>query len=250
MAREVARFRGCVAVVTGAGSGIGREAALQLAAEGAVVCLTDLDEPEARQTADRIGQSSASHAVYQLDVRSESEWEAVIEEVVASHGRLDLIVNCAGITAAAAIDEMSYSEWRRVFAVNLDGAFLATKHGIRVMRASGGSIVHVSSACGVKAVAGACAYSASKAAVCMLSKAAAKECRDKNIPVRVNTASLAELVEKTGSEAAAFKSLESDTPGGRFAEPADIVAAILFLASDESRLINGIDLLVDGGYVL
>jgi NAD(P)-dependent dehydrogenase (short-subunit alcohol dehydrogenase family) len=159
---------------------------------------------------------------------------------------------------------MAYADWRRVLSVNLDGAFLGTKYGIRAMRTAGGSIVHVSSASGVKAAAGACAYSASKAGLCMLAKAAAKECRDQGIPVRVNTVCpggvktplwatmpfFRELIQKTGSEEAAFESLAAAVPGGRFAEPADVVHAILFLASEEARFVTGVDLLVDGGYVL
>jgi NAD(P)-dependent dehydrogenase (short-subunit alcohol dehydrogenase family) len=151
-----------------------------------------------------------------------------------------------------------------VLAVNLDGAFLATKHGIRAMRSSGGSIVHVGSASGIKAASGACAYSASKAGLGMLVKAAAKECRDQGIPVRINTVCpggvktpmwttmpfFQELEKKLGSQEAAFESLAGGVPGGRFSEPADVVHAILFLASDEARFVTGVDLLVDGGYVL
>ncbi len=263
MTREDQRFNGQVVLVTGAASGIGRETSLRLAAEGAVVWLTDVDEAGARQAAEHMEGLDVAHTVSRLDIRNESEWETVLERVLASNGRLDVIVNCAGISAASPLDRMPFSEWRRVFDVNVDGAFLATKHGLRAMRASGGSIVHVSSASGVKAAAGACAYSASKAAVCMLAKVAAKECRDNDIPVRVNTVCpggvktpmwnsmpfFRELVQETGSEAAALESIDSNTPGG-LAQPADVVAAILFLASEEARHINGIDLVVDGGYIL
>ena len=183
---------------------------------------------------------------------------------MAARGRLDVLVNCAGVSGATPIVEMSYSEWRRVLSVNLDGAFLGTKYGIRAMRMAGGSIVHVSSVSGIKASAGACAYSASKAGLCMLTKTAAKECLDQGIPVRVNTVCpgavktpmwmtmpfFQELTWKLGSEEAAFESLAKGVPGGRFSEPADVVHAILFLASDESRFVTGVDLLVDGGYAL
>jgi NAD(P)-dependent dehydrogenase (short-subunit alcohol dehydrogenase family) len=132
------------------------------------------------------------------------------------------------------------------------------------MQATAGSIVHVSSASGIKAAAGACAYSASKAGLCMLSRTAAKECRDHRIPVRVNTVCpggvktpmwttmpfFQDLVRKTGSEEAAFESLAGGVAGGRFSEPADVVNAILFLVSDAARYVTGIDLVVDGGYVL
>jgi NAD(P)-dependent dehydrogenase (short-subunit alcohol dehydrogenase family) len=263
-AQEPGRFAGRVALVTGAASGIGPETACRLAAEGAAACCADVNEPGIEQTAESIAQHGRLASVHRLDVGVEADWEAAVQQILSVHGRLDVLVNCAGISAAAPVAEMAYADWRRVLAVNLDGAFLATKHGIRAMRTAGGSIVHVSSASGIKAAAGACAYSASKAGLCMLSKAAAKECRDQGIPVRINTVCpggvktpmwttmpfFQELVQKSGSEEAAFASLAGDVPGSRFSEPADVVHAILFLASDEARFVTGVDLLVDGGYVL
>jgi NAD(P)-dependent dehydrogenase (short-subunit alcohol dehydrogenase family) len=264
MSRDSGRLTGRVALVTGAASGIGQEAARQFAAEGAAVCCADLNEPKAETTAGSIALLGQQASAHRLDVCVEADWEELVRQILADRGRLDVLVNCAGVSAAAPLTETSFADWRRVLSVNLDGAFLATKHGIRAMRAVGGSIVHVSSASGVKAAAGACAYSASKAGLCMLSRAAAKECRDQGIPVRVNTVCpggvktpmwttmpfFRELVEKAGSEEAAFESMAGSVPGGRFSEPADIVHAILFLASDESRFVTGVDLLVDGGYVL
>jgi 3(or 17)beta-hydroxysteroid dehydrogenase len=251
-------------MVTGAASGIGRETARQLAAEGASVCCADLNESGVEQTAALIAPIDRPASAHRLDVTVEAEWEAVVQQILAAHGRLDVLVNCAGVSAAAPVTAMSYADWRRVLSVNLDGAFLGTKCAIGAMRTAGGSIVHVSSASGVKAAAGACAYSASKAGLCMLSRAAAKECRDQGIPVRVNTVCpggvktpmwttmpfFHDLVQKTGSEEAAFESLAGGMPGGQFSEPADVVHAILFLASDESRFVTGVDLLVDGGYAL
>jgi NAD(P)-dependent dehydrogenase (short-subunit alcohol dehydrogenase family) len=157
---------------------------------------------------------------------------------------------------------MALADWQRVLAVNLDGAFLGIKHAIPAMRETGGSIVQVASASGIKAAGGAAAYSASKAGLCMLAKAAAKECRQQGLAIRVNTVCpggvktpmwsampfFRELVQHLGSEEAAFTSLASES--GPFAEPSDVVAAILFLASDDARFVTGIDLLVDGGYVL
>jgi NAD(P)-dependent dehydrogenase (short-subunit alcohol dehydrogenase family) len=253
-------FAGKTALITGAGSGIGRETARQLAAGGAQVVAADLNENAAQQTADAIGPAARGA---RLDVTDEAVWETAIQQLLAAQGRLDILVNSAGVAAAAPLAEMTLAEWRRVLAINLDGAFLATKHALRAMRQTGGSIVHVASASGIKAAGGAAAYSASKAGLCMLAKAAAKECRDQKLAIRVNTVCpggvktplwaampfFRELVERLGSEDAAFASLASES-GGPFAEPGDIVAAILFLASDEARFITGIDLLVDGGYVL
>jgi NAD(P)-dependent dehydrogenase (short-subunit alcohol dehydrogenase family) len=212
------------------------------------------------ETASQCGSSASSQ---RFDVTDEANWEEAIRRVLEQHGRLNVLVNSAGVSAASPLTETSFTEWRRVLAVNLDGAFLATRHALRAMRTTGGSIVHVSSASGIKAPPGAAAYSTSKAALCMLAKAAAKECRDQKLPVRINTVCpggvktplwstmpfFRALIQKTGSEEAAFAAMTAGT-GGQFAEPTDVVAAILFLASDEARFVTGIDLLVDDGYVL
>jgi NAD(P)-dependent dehydrogenase (short-subunit alcohol dehydrogenase family) len=253
------RFAGKNALVTGAGSGIGRTAALALAAGGAFVLAADVNLSAAQRTADEIGAAAASVG---LDVTDEAGWEEAVQRLLAARGRFDILVNSAGMSAGAPLTEMALADWRRVLAVNLDGAFLGTKHALRAMRAAGGSIVHVSSASGLKAAGGAAAYSASKAGLCMLAKAAAKECRDQGVAVRVNTVCpggvktplwttmpfFRDLVQQVGSEEAAFATLARS--GGPFAEPADVVVAILFLASDESRFVTGVDLVVDGGYVL
>jgi NAD(P)-dependent dehydrogenase (short-subunit alcohol dehydrogenase family) len=250
------RFANKTALVTGAGSGIGRATAIRLASLGAKVLCADVNEATVWQVAEDIGPSARP---CRLDVTDEAGWEAAFATLA---GSLDVMVNCAGVSAAVPLAEMSLGEWRRVLAINLDGAFLATKHALRAMRATGGSIVHVSSASGLKAAAGAAAYSASKAAVCMLVRAAAKECRDQGLPVRVNAVCpggvktpmwtsmpfFRDLVQQAGSEEAAFATLART--GGPFAESDDVVAAILFLASDEARFITGVDLVVDGGYVL
>ncbi len=253
------QFAGKSALVTGAGSGIGRAAAIELAAGGAFVLAADVNLSTAQRTADEIGAAAASAG---LDVTDEAGWEAIVGRLLADRGRFDILVNSAGVSAAALLTEMTLAEWRRVMAVNLDGAFLGTRHAIRAMRAAGGSIVHVSSVSGIKAAGGAAAYSASKAGLCMLARTAAKECRDQGLAVRVNTVCpggvktpmwstmpfFRDLVRQVGSEEAAFAALAKS--GGPFAEPGDVVAAILFLASDESRFVTGIDLVVDGGYVL
>jgi len=253
------RFVGKAALVTGAGSGIGRATALELAAGGAFVLAADVNLPAAQRTTDEIGSAAAS---FGLDVTDEAGWEAAVQRLLAVRGRFDILVNSAGVSAGAPLAEMTLADWRRVMAVNLDGAFLGTKHAIRAMRAAGGSIVHVSSASGIKAAGGAAAYSASKAGLCMLAKAAAKECRDQGFAVRVNTVCpggvktpmwttmpfFRDLVQQVGSEEAAFAALAKS--GGPFAEPGDVVTAILYLSSDESRFVTGLDLVVDGGYVL
>jgi NAD(P)-dependent dehydrogenase (short-subunit alcohol dehydrogenase family) len=150
-----------------------------------------------------------------------------------------------------------------VLAINLDGAFLATKHGIRVMQKRGGCIVHVGSASGIRPAAGAAAYSTSKAALRMLVQTAAKECRQAGLPIRVNVVSPAgvktsmwrtmpffqELVREHGSENAAFAAM-TKAGGGEFVEPEAVARVACFLLTDAARHITGVDLLVDDGYVL
>jgi len=247
------RFSNKVAMVTGAASGIGLATARRLVAEGATIVVGDRNPVPP-------GLASVSLS---LDVTRESDWESAYEILMLKHGKLDLLIHCAGISAGSPLIDMSYEEWRKVLAVNLDGAFLATRFALKAMGTTGGSIIHVSSASGIKPASGAAAYSASKAGLIMLTKAAAKECLDKKLPIRVNAVCpggvktplwssmpfFRELVIQTGSEEAAFASLASG-PGGPFADPDDIVNAILFLASDEARFITGTDLPIDGGYIL
>jgi NAD(P)-dependent dehydrogenase (short-subunit alcohol dehydrogenase family) len=252
------RVEGKVALVAGAASGIGRATAILLAEHGAAVWCSDRDADGAATTARSVGGKSAA-----LDVTREADWEAVIAAVVREDRRLNVLVNSAGISFACPVADMSLDDWRRVLLVNLDGVFLGTKHAIRAMRATGGSVVNVSSAAGLKAAPGASAYSTSKAAVCMFSRTAAKECADAGLPIRVNTVCpggvktplwrtvpfFQELIAKTGSEDAAFQAMLANQPAGsRFADPEEIAYAILYLASDESRFVTGSELVIDAGF--
>jgi NAD(P)-dependent dehydrogenase (short-subunit alcohol dehydrogenase family) len=247
-----------VALVVGAASGIGRATAILLAEQGAIVYCADRDANGAAATAQRVDGKSEV-----LDVTQEPDWERAIGALVAAHGRLDILVNSAGICSASPIAETGLDDWRRLLAVNLDGTFLGIKHSIRAMRTTGGSIVNVSSASGLKAAPGASAYSTSKAAVCMLSRVAAKECSDAGLAIRVNSVCpgavktplwrtmpfFKELIAKTGSEEAAFGAMLAGQPAGsRFAEPEEVAQGILYLASDESRFVTGTELVIDGGF--
>lgn len=252
-----------VALVTGAGSGIGASVARILAEQGAHVCCADLQPSSAEVTARGIIGQGLCASFHKLDVREEAQWEGLMEEILQAHGCLGILVNCAGISAASPLAETSLTEWRRVFATNLDGAFLATKHGLRAMRKAGGVIIHIGSASGIRPAAGAAAYSSSKAAVGMLVRSAAKECREANLPIRICAVSPAgvrtplwrsmpffqDLITKTGSEMLAFEAMENGG-GGKFAEPEDIARAVAFLASDNARHINGCELIIDDGFVL
>lgn len=261
------RFTHRTVLVTGAASGIGAATARAFAAEGARVYAADhVFAADGRGSA-ADGRGSAvdgSPAQLALDVTDAAAWEAAIAHVVREAGALDVLVQSAGVAAAAPIASTSLDEWRRVLAVNLDGAFLGLRHAIPVMQARGGAIVNVTSASGLRPAAGAAAYSTSKAALAMLTRVAAKECRDRGWPIRVNAVAPAgvrtpmwsampffqDLVAAHGSEDAAYAAMEAASPGTRFSSPEDIAAAILFLASDDARQITGVEVPVDGGYVL
>ena len=253
---------GRVALVTGATSGIGAATARLLAAHGAVTYCADLVEPEA----DEVGTSDTmtSRTVHmRLDVREEADWETAVSAVLEREGRLDVLVHSAGIAAASPLADTTLAEWRRVLATNLDGSFLAIKHGIRAMKESGGAIVVIGSASGIRPSAGAAAYSTSKAAVSMLVRAAAKECRREKLPIRINAVSpggvktplwremsfFSDLVELHGSEEAAFAAMEAHG-GDRFAEPEQVAEGVLFLVSDVADHITGVELPLDDGYTL
>jgi NAD(P)-dependent dehydrogenase (short-subunit alcohol dehydrogenase family) len=253
-------------LIAGAASGIGRAAALLLAQHGAVVSCADLDAVGAAATAETAAKEGGLANALHLDVTSEPGWEAAIEDILRRHAHLDVLVNCAGVSFASPVTETKIEDWRRIMAVNVEGVFLGTKHAIMAMRrgGKGGSIIHVSSASGIKASAGASLYSASKAAVGMFTKAIAKECVERNDSIRVNCVSpsgvktpmwrsmsfFQELVHKSGSEEAAFHTMAEKLLERRFADPEEIAAAILYLASDESRFVTGTELVIDGGYTL
>jgi NAD(P)-dependent dehydrogenase (short-subunit alcohol dehydrogenase family) len=246
---------GRIALVTGAASGIGAAVSAMLEGAGAEVYAADLKPPPTP------GPDSRAHAI-KLDVREEADWIAATETILANHGRLDILANCVGISAGTPLADTTLAEWRRVLSTNLDGAFLATKHGIRAMRATSGAIVHVGSASGIRPAAGAAAYSTSKAALRMLVRTAAKECRDARLAIRINVVSPAgvktpmwstmpffqELVRTHGSEDAAYTAMEA-AGGGRFIEPDAVARVVCFLAG-EAQHITGVEVPVDDGYVL
>src|SRR5262245_23494341 len=257
------KVQGQIALVTGAGSGIGRATAILLAREGATVVVADLNEPAAQAVAAEVVSAGGKAEPLRLDVTDEAMWQETTERVRAAHGRLDVLVNNAGIPFGKPVADTSLEEWRRVLAVNLDGVFLGTRHGIRAMQASGGgSIVNVASVSGIKPFAGASAYGAAKAAVRLLSKVAAIECQDAKNGVRVNvitpggvTTPMWEtmdffrgLAAAHGGTEGAFAAMAGDVPSQQFFSPDEVAQTVLYLASDESAHLTGVELVMDRGH--
>src|SRR5262245_10150072 len=172
----VGRVKGKVAVVTGGGMGLGRAASLLLASEGASVVVTDIDETSGQDTARMIGEAGATSLFLRHDVSREDEWQRVMQAVEQRFGRLDVMVNNAGIAIAKNIEETTLEDWKRTMAVNLDGVFFGCKHAISLMKRSGGSIINLSSIDGIIGEADLAAYCASKGGVRTLTKDVAGQC--------------------------------------------------------------------------
>jgi NAD(P)-dependent dehydrogenase (short-subunit alcohol dehydrogenase family) len=249
------RVKGKVAIVTGGGGGLGRAEALLLAKEGAAVVVTDLDEDGAENVAREICAREGNAIFVKHDVRSEPEWKNVINRTLDEFGKLDVLVNNAGVIFYKKIEETSLDEWRRLMSVNLDGVFLGTKCAIEAMKQNrSGSIINISSVAGLIGNPDASAYHASKGGVRAFSKAAAIECSKAgyNYNIRVNSIYPGVINTKMAEELRQDKAKYENALGwhamGHFGEPEDVAFGVLYLASDESKFITGSELVIDGGW--
>ena len=243
------RVAGKVAIVTGAASGMGKADAQLLAAEGAQVVVTDFNEVDGQAVADDIGDNAV---FMRLDVTDEDNWRTVVAATVEQFGRLDILVNNAGMIALGSIVDTELDDWRRVNAVNSDGVFLGCKHAIPAMAESGGgSIVNMSSVAAVTGQSFVAAYTASKGAVRSLTKNIAMYCKEQKNNVRCNSVHpdgvKTPMVVKvaTGRDTATQEEIDKLGEVGNMCEPEDVANLVLFLASEESRFINGAEMLID-----
>ena len=251
------RLEGRVALVTGAAKGLGAATARGMAAEGAPVALSDIDEAGGRALADALAKAGHRTMFVPLDVTKEADWEAGIAAVVERFGGLDILVNNAGVGIVEPLHEVTLESWRKSMTVNVDGVFLGTKHGMAAMRA-GGSIINISSILGFTSIPGLSAYSATKGAVRLFTKGAALDGAKDERRIRVNSIHPGyihtEMMEATcyrdyGSLEAGLKELAKQHPIGRVGEPEDIANGAIFLASEEASFITGTELVIDGGYL-
>lgn len=251
------RVAGKVALVTGAGLGLGRAAALLLAREGAKIVVTDVKEAEGRAAADDIIDAGGEAIFIRHDVASEIEWAGAIEMTLSRFGRLDILVNNAGVALGADVETTTLEQWRWLMAINLDGVFLGTKHAIAAMRKSGGgSIINLSSIEGIIGDPNLAAYNASKGGVRIFTKSAALHCAKAGYKIRVNsvhpgyiwTPMVENYLAAQTDPAAMKQALCGLHPLGHLGEPDDIAYGVLYLASDESKFVTGAELVIDGGY--
>lgn len=252
------RLANKVALITGAAQGIGKACAELFAKEGAFVFVTDINDDLGKRTAWEIGP----HAQYlHLDVQYEDDWDAAIRQIIKEKQYLDILINNAGITGFQEgfglqdPENASLDSWRRVHAVNSDGVFLGCQKAIQHMKQRKGSIVNISSRSGMVGIPGAAAYAASKAAVRNHTKSVALYCCEKGYSIRCNSIHPAAILTPmwepmlgTGVEREArLAQISKDIPMRKLGAPDDVAYAALFLASDESKYITGVELTVDGG---
>jgi len=247
------RLDGKVALITGAASGMGASMARRFAGEGAKVVVADLLDDEGKQVVADITKANGAAIFCHLDVSSEAEWQAVVDAALAEYGKLDILVNDAGLSGSAVEDLFDTAAWDLLMSVNARGAFLGMKFAIPVMKAAGGgSIVNISSISGVTGQNQIhVGYNASKGAIRTLTKAAAVQHGADNIRVNSVHPGLMPPMRSSGRTAnpEVRARMLRQVPMGRAGRPEEVANAVLFLASDEASYITGAELYVDGGYL-
>ena len=261
------RLSGKVAIVTGGSSGIGAETARQFAHAGAVVVVCDVNADAGNNVVTEISEFSGTAYYRHLDVVDEQAWEVLVAEVVKAHGRLDILANVAGVSGRETrsddgaapvsvgvnISDQTLDSWNRIMSINSTGTFLGTKHAATAMaKSGGGSIINISSICGLLGSFSSAAYHASKGSVRLLSKAAAVQCAPDKVRVNSIHPGFIEtpMTQAAHANNATAKERLDATPLGRFGTPLDIAMGCVYLASDEAAFITGAELVIDGGVVV
>ena len=252
----MSRVRDKIAIVTGGALGIGRAASLRLAEEGAKVAVTDIQDDEGRALVAEIEDAGGTATYWHLDVAKEAEVRGVFEEVAEAFGKIDVLVNNAGISGASKpTHELTEAEWDRVMAVNVKGVFFCTKHAVpHLKRAGGGSIINLSSIYGIVGAPDAPPYHASKGAVRLMTKTDALLYAGDGIRVNsvhpgfIWTPMVETFLKSQGDVEGGRKALTALHPIGRLGEPDDVAYGVVYLASDESKFVTGSELVIDGGY--
>lgn len=246
---------GKVAIITGAGSGIGRATALEMARNGASVCVADISDEKGKETVEMISDQfpGVMADFFRVDVSSEDEVKEMISYTVEKFGKIDILFNNAGIYEWFSIDDISTETWNRILNTNLGGAFNCTKNAIPHLIKSRGVIVNTSSALGLVGSTESVAYCASKSAIIGLTKAAALDLAKYGIrvnciaPGSVETSMIERDFAHFGDSDMARKAYNAIYPMGRIAQPEEIARLVVFLASDAASFITGATHVIDGG---
>ena len=245
------RLDGKVAIISGGARGQGATEAKMFAREGAKVVLGDVLDEQGKQVEAEINESGGEATYVHLDVTREDDWRSAVETAVSRYGKLDVLVNNAGILIRKGLEETTVEDWDRIMGVNAKGVFLGTKQAIPAMRrAGGGSIINISSTAGlVGSPDGSPSYTATKGAVRLLTKATAIQYAKEGIrcnsvhPGPIDT----EMIRDTLTDPARLEQRMERLPMGRVGKPEDIAFGVLYLASDESSFVTGSELVIDGG---
>jgi len=248
------RLQGKVALITGAGVGIGRATAILFAKEGAKVGINSLTPDHGEETLRRVREAGGEGIYIQGDISRAADAERAVAETVRAFGKLDILFNNAGIVIPGRIDNTSEEDWDRTMAVNLKGVFLASKYAVRQMQRNGGGvIIHNASVVALKGVKDRAPYTASKGGVWALTKAMAADYIGEKIrvncicPGTTYTPSLQQRIDSSPDPEAALANFISRQPMGRLGKEEEIAAGVLYLASDEGAFITGATRLIDGG---
>ena len=247
----MARLDGKVALISGGARGQGAVEARMFAEEGAKVVIGDILDDAGRQTEAQLRELGYECTYVHLDVTSESDWDAAVAAAVAAYGKLDILLNNAGILIRKNIEDTTEDDWDRIFAVNAKGVFLGTKAAIPALRANGGgSIINISSTAGlVGSPNGSASYTATKGAVRLFTKSTAIQHAKEGIrcnsihPGPIETDMIADTLNDPDSMALRMQRL----PLGRVGKPSEIAYGAIYLASDESSFVTGAELVIDGG---
>jgi NAD(P)-dependent dehydrogenase (short-subunit alcohol dehydrogenase family) len=242
------------AVITGAGSGIGRAMALRFASEGARILAADVDAASAEATAAAVRERGGEAAPFALDVVEPEQVRLMVERARDVFGRIDILCNNAGIGSTTTVVDQDPDEWDRVMAVNVKSVFLGCKYAIpRMLEQGGGVIINTASVAGMVGIVNRAAYSASKGAVIALTRQVAIDYVEQGIrvnclcPGTVDSPWVGRLLAQSDDAAATRRSLEARQPMGRLGTPEEIAGAALYLASDDAAFITGTGLVIDGG---
>ena len=252
----MSRVEGKVAIVTGAASGLGLASSKKLIQEGARVVLTDINQQGLETIKEHLSEfSETQYSTEYLDVTSEESWQEIIEKVELEYGKINILINSAGISLGSDIVSTDFAVWKKVHQVNLDSVFLGCKYAIPKIAAYGpGSIINLSSISGIVAGWNTAAYNSSKAGVRLLTKSVALYCAKKGYDVRcnsihpafVNTPILDPIKQAFGDDEAVRK-LARQIPMNKIGDTDDVAYAVLYLASDESKFMTGSEIILDGG---